>query len=269
MSLKSILSRYEQKKSSLSLTPDARVMLIQMAQGDARHLLNLVENLQGFEGELNPERLVELVQRRSAIYDPHDDAHHQLISALHKAVRGSDPDAALYWFTRMLEGGESAAYLARRIVRMAVEDVGLADPQALQIALQAWQAYDQLGSPEGDLALAQAVIYMALAPKSNAGYVAFKAAQEKAKTTSQFPPPPWIINAPTSLMKNLGYGKGYQYDHDLPEAFSGQNYFPEDVERSSFYHPVERGFEREMKKRLDYFNQLRRKKEDPSIRSDP
>lgn len=259
--LSQILTRCEQKIGTLLLTPDARTLLIQMAQGDARHLLNLVENLQGTEGEIDPKRLQNLVQRRSALYDAHDDAHHQLISALHKSVRGSDPDAALYWLARMLEAGESPAYLARRIVRMAVEDVGLADPQALQIALQAWQAFDQLGSPEGDLALAQAILYIALAPKSNAAYTAYKQAQADAQTSSQKPPPPWIINAPTSLMKEMGYGKNYAYDHDLKGAFSGQNYFPDGMPRPSYYHPVQRGFEREMKKRIEYFASLRSKKE--------
>ncbi len=258
--LSQILSRSEQKVGPLLLTPEARTVLIQMAQGDARHLLNLVENIQGTEGEIDPARLQNLVQRRSALYDAHDDVHHQLISALHKSVRGSDPDAALYWLARMLEGGESPAYLARRIVRMAVEDIGLADPQALQVALQASQAFDQLGSPEGDLALAQAVVYLALAPKSNALYTAYKKAQTSAQESTQKTPPPWIINAPTSLMKELGYGESYQYDHDLADAFSGQNYFPQDMARPWYYRPVERGFEREMKKRVDYFEALRKKK---------
>lgn len=257
--LEKVLERCEEKTQKLQLLPDARKCLLQMAQGDARHLLNLIENLQGCVGEIDLEKLQKLSQARSALYDPHADAHHQLISALHKAVRGSDPNAALYWLARMFEGGESPAFLARRIVRMAVEDVGLADPQALAIASQASQAYDQLGSPEGDLALAEAVIYLSLAPKSNAAYTAFKAAQESAKQTTHLPPPPWIINAPTALMKELGYGKGYAYDHDLPSGFSGQNYFPEGMESVSFYHPVERGFEREMKKRIDYFNALREK----------
>lgn len=258
--LSQILTRSEQKIGPLPLTPEARLLLIQMAQGDGRHLLNLVENLQGTEGVIDPARLQNLVQRRSALYDPHDDAHHQLISALHKSIRGSDPDAALYWLARMLEGGEAPAYLARRLVRMAIEDIGLADPQALQIALQAWQAFDQLGSPEGDLALAQAVVYLALAPKSNAAYVAFTEAQTEAQATTQLPPPAHIINAPTKLMKEIGYGKNYQYDHDVPEAFSGQNYFPDGMQRPSYYQPVERGFEREMKKRLYYFTELRKKK---------
>ncbi len=258
--LGTVLERSEKKIGSLALTPDARRQLILMAQGDARHLLNLVENLQGTEGEIDVSRLENLVQKRPALYDAHDEIHHALISALHKAVRGSDPDAALYWLARMLEGGESPAYLARRIVRMAVEDIGLADPQALTITLQAWQAFDQLGSPEGDLALAQAVVYLALAPKSNALYTAYKQVKADAAATTHEPPPPWIVNAPTSLMKDLGYGKNYQYDHDLPEGFSGQNYFPQSMERPSYYHPVERGFEREMKKRLDYFENLRKKK---------
>lgn len=252
-----VLTRSEQKLGPLDLTSDARRMLVQMAQGDARHLLNLVENLVGTEGTIDVPRLQNLAQRRSALYDAHDDAHHQLISALHKAVRGSDPDAALYWLARMLEGGESPAYLARRLVRMAVEDIGLADPQALAITLQTWQAFDHLGSPEGDLALAQAAVYLALAPKSNAAYMAYKKAQADAQATTHTPPPPWIINAPTSLMKEMGYGKNYQYDHDAPDAFSGQNYFPEGMPRPSYYSPVERGFEREMKKRLDYFRALR------------
>lgn len=255
--LAQILQRYETVKKPLQLTEDAKTLLIQLSQGDARHLLNMIENLQSINGPIDPSRLQQLLQKRSAIYDKHDDGHHQLISALHKAVRGSDPDAALYWLARMLEGGESPEYIARRIVRMAVEDIGLADPEALQMTLNAWRAYDQLGSPEGDLALAQALIYLSLAPKSNAAYTAFGEAKELASKTTHLPPPSIIINAPTQLMKEFGYGKGYLYDHDHPLAFSGQNYFPEGVERASFYHPVERGFEREMKKRLDYFSRLR------------
>ncbi len=258
--LEQILNRSEQKIGPLPLTLEARLLLIQMAQGDGRHLLNLVENLQGVEGVIDPARLQNLVQRRSALYDPHDDVHHQLISALHKSIRGSDPDAALYWLARMLEGGEAPAYLARRLVRIAIEDIGLADPQALQIALQSWQAFDQLGSPEGDLALAQAVVYLALAPKSNATYVAYTEAQSEAKATTHLSPPAHIINAPTQLMKEVGYGENYQYDHDLPEAFSGQTYFPDGMKRPTYYQPVERGFEREMKKRIYYFEELRKKK---------
>jgi putative ATPase len=257
--LSQVLERCEAKTQKISITAEARQRLLQMAQGDARHLINLIENLQGISEEINLEKLHKLTQQRSALYDPHADAHHQMISALHKAVRGSDPNAALYWLARMLEGGEAPSFLSRRIVRMAVEDIGLADPQALAITTQAWQAYDQLGSPEGDLALAEAILYLSLAPKSNSAYTAFKAAQEAARQTTHLPPPPWIINAPTPLMKQLGYGKGYAYDHDEPGAFSGQNYFPEGMEKASFYHPVERGFEREMKKRIEYFNHLREK----------
>jgi putative ATPase len=255
--LEQILLRYESVKKPLHLSQEAKNLLLQLSQGDARHLLNMIENLQTIDGLIDPTRLQQLLQKRSAIYDKGDDGHYQLISALHKGVRGSDPDAALYWLARMLEGGESAEFIARRMVRMAVEDIGLADPEALQITLNAWRAYDQLGSPEGELALAQALIYIALAPKSNAAYTAFSAAKELASNTTHLPPPPWIINAPTQLMKEFGYGKEYQYDHDLPHGFSGQNYFPDNVERPSFYHPVERGFEREMKKRLDYFTKLR------------
>jgi putative ATPase len=255
--LELILLRYESLKKPLNLNLDAKKLLLEVSQGDARHLLNMIENLQGIEGPIDPSRLQQLLQKRAALYDKGDDGHYQLISALHKAVRGSDPDAALYWLARMLEGGESADFIARRMVRMAVEDIGLADPEALQIALNAWRAYDQLGSPEGDLALAQAIVYLSLAPKSNAAYTAFSSAKELASNTTHLPPPPWIINAPTQLMKEFGYGKGYQYDHDLPQGFSGQNYFPDGVERPAFYHPVERGFEREMKKRMDYFAKLR------------
>lgn len=255
--LEQILLRYEAVKKPLQLSPEAQQLLLDLSQGDARHLLNMIENLQSVEGPLDPARLSQLLQKRSALYDKADDGHYQLISALHKAVRGSDPNAALYWLARMLEGGESAEFIARRMVRMAVEDIGLADPEALQITLNAWRAYDQLGSPEGDLALAQALIYLSLAPKSNATYTAFSSAKEVASKSTHLPPPPWIINAPTQLMKEMGYGKGYQYDHDLPQGFSGQNYFPESMDRPSFYHPIERGFEREMKKRLDYFMKLR------------
>ncbi|CAM0117339.1 replication-associated recombination protein A [Rhabdochlamydiaceae symbiont of Dictyostelium giganteum] len=258
--LEKVLLRYESKVRSLHLTLEARVLLIRMAQGDARHLLNLIENIEHDLGEITPQKLELLAQQRPALYDAHADTHYQLISALHKAVRGSDPDASLYWLSRMLEGGESPLYLARRITRMAIEDVGLADPEALSRCLHAWETYEKLGSPEGDLALAEAIVYLALAPKSNAIYTAFKQARALAKETSHFPPPPWIINAPTSLMKDLGYGKGYVYDHDADDSFSGQNYFPPGMERVSFYHPRLRGFEREMKKRADYFQKLREQK---------
>lgn len=251
-----LLARYEK---TLPLTEEAKTSLLDFAQGDARHLLNMLENLSQAPKEplIGVEELPQWIQRRSALYDKADEGHYNLISALHKSVRGSDPDATLYWFARMIEGGEDPQFLARRIVRMASEDIGLADPNALQIALNAWRAYDQLGSPEGELALAQALLYLALSPKSNAAYVAYKEARSLAEKTNHLPPPKIILNAPTPLMKNLGYGKGYQYDHDQKDAFSGQNYFPEEIDRPSLYHPVERGFEREMKKRLDYFQKLR------------
>jgi putative ATPase len=255
--LEKILNRYEAVKRPLHLSSEAKAQLLMLSQGDARHLLNMIENLPVNDSPITATQLESFLQKRPAIYDKSDDGHYNLISALHKAVRGSDPDAALYWLLRMLEGGESADYLARRMVRMAVEDVGLADPDALHVALRAWQAYDQLGSPEGDLALAEAIVYLALSPKSNAIYTAFSKAKELAAKTSHLPPPPEIINGATSLMKEFGYGKGYIYDHDTPNGFSGQNYFPQGMERPSFYEPVERGFEREMKKRLDYFKKLR------------
>jgi putative ATPase len=205
--------------------------------------------------------LSKRLMRRAAQYDKSGDAHYNLISALHKSVRGSDPDAALYWFARMIEGGEDPRYLARRLTRMAVEDIGLADPQAQAVCLEAWQIYERLGSPEGDLALAQAVGYLALAPKSNAGYVAWKAALKLAKQTGSLPPPKHILNAPTKLMKDQGYGAGYDYDHDAEDGFSGQNYFPDGVKRPVLYQPRERGFERELSKRLAYFAKLRAKRE--------
>lgn len=261
--LSSILKRCEESHSALPVTDSARAFLIELAQGDARHLLNMIENLQGIETAepLTEKEVLDWVHKKAALYDKQDDHHYNLISALHKSVRGSDPDASLYWLARMLKAGEDPQFLARRIIRMAVEDVGLADPQALDIAILAWETYDHLGSPEGELALAEAVVYLALAPKSNAIYTAYKQAQTLAGETSHLSPPKIILNAPTRLMKNLGYGKGYLYDHDQPEAFSGQSYFPEEIERPQFYIPVERGFEREMKKRLDFFDKLRREKE--------
>ncbi len=258
--LQTLLSRYE---TPLPLTEKAKEILLEMAQGDARHLLNMLENLTQAPQDplIDADKLGDWVQRRPALYDKADEGHYNLISALHKAIRGSDPDAALYWFTRMLEGGETPQFIGRRLVRMASEDIGLADPDALSITLNAWSAYDQLGSPEGELALAQAVLYLALAPKSNASYIAYKKSVELAKRTTQYNPPKTILNAPTNFMKGLGYGKGYKYDHDEEHGFSGQNYFPEELGmRPSFYKPVERGFEREMKKRLHYFTNLRTKK---------
>jgi len=243
----------------LPLTPQARDAMQEMADGDGRALLNLIEQVAAWKLDkpLDPETLGARLMRRAAQYDKSGDAHYNLISALHKSVRGSDPDAALYWFARMLTGGEDPRYLARRITRMAVEDIGLADPQAQAVCLQGWETYERLGSPEGELALAQAVVYLALAPKSNAAYGGYKAAMKLAKQSGSSPPPKHILNAPTSLMKDQGYGAGYSYDHDAEDGFSGQNYFPDEVKRPVFYAPVERGFERELKKRLDYFSKLR------------
>lgn len=257
-----IINRFEAISGKIYLTNDAKNALIGFSHGDGRHLLNALENLQTLhEGEVDLESLCKLTLKKPAGYDRHDDYHYNLISALHKSVRGSDPDAALYYFARMLQGGEDPNFLARRVVRMAVEDVGLADPEALQVSLNAWQTYERLGSPEGELALAQAVLYLALAPKSNAAYSALKKAQKSAEETSHLNPPKTILNAPTKLMKQEGYGKGYQYDHEFPHAFSGQNYFPDEMKRPSFYNPVPRGFEREMEKRLVFFKNLRKRKE--------
>ena len=246
----------------LPLDPEARRGLLEMADGDGRALLNLIEQVMswGLQDPLDVSRLKTRLMQRAAQYDKSGDAHYNLISALHKSVRGSDPDASLYWFARMLEGGEDPRYLARRITRMAVEDIGLADPQAQAVCLQGWQTYDRLGSPEGELALAQALGDLALAPKSNAAYVAYKAARRAAKSTGSHPPPKHILNAPTELMKEIGYGENYAYDHDAEDGFSGQHYFPDGMERQGFYDPVERGFERDLRKRLDYFTRLRAKR---------
>ena len=247
----------------LPLAPEARAALIDMADGDGRALLNLIEQVAGWKlaAPLDPAALSERLARRAALYDKSGEAHYNLISALHKSVRGSDPDAALYWFARMLEGGEDPRFLARRLTRMAVEDVGLADPQAQAICLQGWETFERLGSPEGELALAQAVIYLALAPKSNAGYTAFSAARAEARATGSLPPPKHILNAPTRMMKDLGYGAGYRYDHDAEDGFSGQEYFPEGRKRPVFYLPPERGFERELKKRVEWFAKLRARRQ--------
>ena len=244
---------------ALPLKGPAREALLEMADGDGRALLNLIEQGAAWKvaEPLTTEQLSQRLMRRAAKYDKSGDEHYNLISALHKSVRGSDPDAALYWFARMLEGGEDPRYLARRFVRMAVEDIGLADPQAQTHCLHAWETYERLGSPEGELALAQAVIYLALAPKSNAGYVAYKAARAEARRTGSEPPPKHILNAPTKLMEAQGYGAGYAYDHDAEDGFSGQNYFPDTMKRPVLYAPVERGFERELKKRVDWFAKLR------------
>ena len=262
--LDALAKRAEQEIGrALPLDGDARETLISLADGDGRALLGLIEEIDaatGPEDMLDREGLTRLVQRRAPIYDKAQEGHYNLISALHKTVRGSDPDAALYYFARMLDGGEDPMFLARRLIRMAVEDIGMADPQALPIAVAARDAYHMLGSPEGELALAQVVVYLATAPKSNAVYTAFKAAMSVAKQTGSPMPPMTILNAPTKLMKGQGYGEGYIYDHDTPEGFSGQEYFPEKIGRQDFYQPVERGFERDIKKRLDYFSKLRASK---------
>ena len=247
----------------LKLTPAARASLRAMADGDGRYLLNMAEQLGSLPDEdavVDADALPDLLARRAALYDRDREEHYNLISALHKSLRGSDPDAALYWFARMLAGGEDPRYIARRLVRFASEDVGLADPQALTQTLAAWDAYERLGSPEGDLALAQAILYLGTAPKSNAAYIAHKAAARAARDTGSLMPPAHILNAPTKLMKSLGYGSGYAYDHEEADAFSAQNYFPDGLERPEFYAPVDRGFEREIKRRLDHWSQLRREK---------
>ncbi len=263
--LEALLKRAESEAGSgLPLDGEARSALIAMADGDGRYLLNLAEELFALpEGPaLDTAALTAIVQKRAPLYDKSQEGHFNLISALHKSLRGSDTDAALYWLARMLTAGEDPNYLARRLTRFAVEDVGLADPQALVQALAGWQAFERLGSPEGELALAQAVIYLASAPKSNAAYKALGQASRAARETGSLMPPKHILNAPTRLMKEIGYGAGYAYDHDAPEAFSGQNYFPEEMERRAFYRPVERGFERELKKRLDYWAKLRDQRQD-------
>ncbi|OAN53853.1 AAA family ATPase [Paramagnetospirillum marisnigri] len=246
----------------LPLDEAARAAVKAMADGDGRYLLNLAEDLALLPPSpvLGPAELAEAVQRRAPSYDKDREGHYNLISALHKSLRGSDTDAALYWMARMLTGGEDPLFIARRLTRFAVEDIGLADPNAVVQALSAWDVYERLGSPEGELALAQLVIYLGTAPKSNAAYTAFKAAMKSARETGSLMPPKHILNAPTKLMKEIGYGKGYQYDHDAPDGFSGQNYFPDEMPRRRFYDPVERGFEREVRKRLDYWDKLRARK---------
>ncbi|MGV1794151.1 AAA family ATPase [Rhizobium lusitanum] len=263
-SLEELLRRAEAVEGKpLPLTEDARASLIRMADGDGRSVLTLAEEVwrAARKDELfDPDMLVKIVQRRAPVYDKAQDGHYNLISALHKSVRGSDPDAALYYLARMFDAGEDPLYLGRRLVRMAVEDIGLADPQALVICNAAKDAYDYLGSPEGELALAQACVYLATAPKSNAVYTAFKAATQAAKQNGSLLPPKHILNAPTKLMRTEGYGDGYRYDHDEPDAFSGQNYFPEKMGRQTFYDPPERGFEREIRKRLDWWAKLRKER---------
>ena len=246
----------------INLNEDAKVELLNQADGDGRTLLNLIENIISLETS-NPLTVKDLsvrLSKRLKKYDKKGEEHYNLISALHKSVRGSDPDAALYWLARILDGGEDPRYIARRILRIALEDVGLADPQAQSICLHAWESFERLGSPEGELALAQAVLYLALAPKSNASYKGFANSLELVKKTGSEPPPKHILNAPTDLMKDQGYGVGYEYDHDSEDGFSGQNYFPENIDRLPAYQPVERGFERELKKRISYFNNLRKKR---------
>ncbi|MGN6536439.1 MAG: replication-associated recombination protein A, partial [Mesorhizobium sp.] len=265
-SIEKLLTRAEAMQgSALPLDAEARAVLARMADGDGRASLTLAEEVwrAAKPGEVfDAEGLQRIVQRRAPIYDKGQDGHYNLISALHKSVRGSDPDAALYYLCRMFDAGEDPLYLGRRLVRMAVEDIGLADPQALVVANAAKDAYDYLGSPEGELAFAQACVYLATAPKSNAVYTAFKAATRAAKEHGSLLPPKHILNAPTKLMKEEDYGSGYRYDHDEPDAFSGQDYFPEKMGRRTFYDPPERGFERDIRKRLDYWSKLRRERQD-------
>ncbi len=262
--LRELLARAEAAEGrDLPLTAEARAALLAMADGDGRYLLNLTEEVFALsETHLKGDRLdtaalAAVVQKRAPLYDKGQESHYNLISALHKSLRGSDCDAALYWFARMLAGGEDPHFIARRLVRFAVEDIGLADPAALTQAIAGWQAFERIGSPEGELALAQVVIYLATAPKSNAAYKAFGAAQRAARDSGSLAPPAHILNAPTRLMAELGYGKGYAYDHDTAEGFSGQDYFPPGLGRQTFYRPVERGFERDVRKRLEYWEKLR------------
>ena len=266
--LERLLRRAEQAEGRpVPLDSEARQALRAMADGDGRYLLNMTEELfalpapQGQPRQLDVKALAAAVQKRAPLYDKAQEGHYNLISALHKSLRGSDTDAGLYWLARMLAGGEDPLYIARRLVRFAVEDIGLADPQALVQALAAWDTYERLGSPEGELAIAQCVIYLGTAPKSNAAYTALSAANAAARETGSLMPPMHILNAPTRLMKDLGYGKGYEYDHDTSEGFSGQNYFPDGMPRRRFYDPVDRGFEREIRKRLDYWEKLRRQRQ--------
>jgi putative ATPase len=261
--LVALIGRAEQALGhALPLDEDARARLCELADGDGRYLLNMVESLADLspEPKLDPATLAHLLQRRMPLYDRQQEAHYNLISALHKSVRGSDPDAALYWLARMLNGGEDPRYVARRLVRMASEDIGLAEPGALPLAIAASQAYEQLGSPEGELALAQCTVHLALAPKSNAAYRAFGEAMRAARESGSLMPPAHILNAPTRLMKDLGYGRGYAYDHDAPDRFSGQDYFPDGMERQAFYRPTDQGAEAALKERLESFSRLRRQR---------
>jgi putative ATPase len=258
--LEALLARAEEEIGrSLPLIAEARSAVCAMADGDGRYLLNLVEEIVSLSADdiLDVADLTKAIQKRAPLYDKSQEAHYNLISALHKSLRGSDADAALYWLARMLAGGEDPRYIARRLTRFAVEDIGLADPDALPQSLAAWEAYERIGSPEGELAIAQCVLYLATAPKSNAVYRAFSRAKKSASETGSLAPPKHILNAPTSLMKDLGYGDGYQYDHNTDEGFSGQDYFPEEMARANFYRPADRGFERDVKNRLDYWQKLR------------
>lgn len=267
--LETLLARAEEHEGrALPLEEEARHALCAMADGDGRYLLNMVEELLAIPSgkeALNTAQLIEVVQKRFPLYDKHQESHYNLISALHKSLRGSDVDAALYWMARMLAGGEDPLYIVRRLVRFAVEDIGMADPEAVHQALAAKEAYDFMGSPEGELAIAQAAIYLATAPKSNAAYKAYNRVVSDAKQYGSLMPPKHILNAPTKMMKELGYSKGYAYDHNAPDAFSGQDYFPEEMERRQYYRPAERGFEREIGKRLEYWRKLREKRrEEPA-----
>ena len=264
--LRALMTRAEvMREKPLPITPPTRDLVVAMADGDGRALLSLVEEIYAAtrpDETLDEASLSRLLQRRAPLYDKAQDGHYNLISALHKSVRGSDADAALYYLARMLVAGEDPLYILRRMVRMACEDIGLADPQALPLTLAARDAYQFLGSPEGELAISQALLYLATAPKSNATYVAHKAAHRLAREKGSLSPPKHILNAPTKLMRDEGYGKDYAYDHDAPDAFSGQNYFPEELGRQSFYKPVDRGFEREVQKRMAYWARLREERED-------
>lgn len=258
--LEALLVKAEQEiDRPLPLLPEARTAICAMADGDGRYLLNLVEEIVALKATeiLDVAALAEATQKRAPLYDKSQEAHYNLISALHKSLRGSDADASLYWLARMLAGGEDPRYIARRLTRFAVEDIGLADPDALPQSIAAWEAYERIGSPEGELAIAQCVVYLATAPKSNAIYRAMSDANRAAKETGSLSPPKHILNAATGLMKDLGYGDGYQYDHNTDDGFSGQDYFPDDIDRIEFYVPTDRGFEREVKKRLDYWGKLR------------
>ncbi|NDD58473.1 MAG: replication-associated recombination protein A [Chlamydiae bacterium] len=262
VALEKIISRALILEKNINISDEVKEFLIEHSKGDGRYLINMLETLSLHPPgtKISLEEAKKLLQKRATLFDRSQDMHFHLISALHKSIRGSDPDAALYWLYRMLEGGEDPLYLARRFIRIASEDIGLADPQALTVCLNAQAAFQTLGSPEGELALAQAAVYLALSPKSNRLYLASKQAKHRAEQTSHFPPPPAICHAPNSFMKNLGLGRHYQNDHDLPQAFSHEHFFPAEMPRETFYQPVERGFEREMKKRTRYFEALRKKR---------